>query len=306
MNQIWSTGPSNFYFDSEWRENRRSNRTIEDSLKELDGLIHSLERTHIEVQTDLMAKPPITIPNDSYKNENKGGIPSGNYTYQGNGIPLTNTNLNQHYSSSRGYTQPGNTNDNYYKEYLSKPRSFQQLTKDQAFNEINKRKSSAIIPPWLNIPDNSKFFVIKSSSLKHVKRSFYNGIWSSTHFGNKRLSEAYRTLNSGSKVFLFFSINTSGRFCGVAEMVSDLRMDLDTSIWEDEQKYGKAFKVRWVIVRDVNNRSLKRFLIPSNEMKPITHSRDTQEIPYAIGISIVNLFKTQDSDVFSFLDETYE
>ncbi|CAI4059042.1 hypothetical protein SKDZ_04G5730 [Saccharomyces kudriavzevii ZP591] len=302
MNQIWSTGPSNFYFNSEWRENKRSNRTIEDSLKELDGLICSLERTHIEVQTNAKAKKSITVSNDVGKKENEGEIISKDYTYQGSSVSLAGSNLNRHFPS-RGYDQSGN--DNYYKEYLC-PRTFPQFTKDQTFNDFNKRKSSAIIPPWLNIPENSKFFVIKSSSLKHVKRSFYNGIWSSTHFGNKRLSEAYKTLNSGGKVFLFFSINTSGRFCGVAEMVSDLRIDLDTSIWEDEQKYGKAFKVRWVIVRDVNNRSLKRFLIPSNEMKPITHSRDTQEIPYSIGISIVNLFKTQDSDIFSFLDESYE
>lgn len=306
MNQIWSTGPSNFYLNSEWRENKRNDRTIEDCLRELDGLIHSLERTHIEVQTNLKLKKSITGPNDTNKKENKGEIVDKSYTHQINNVPLASSNLNRHLPSSRGYYQSENGNNNYYKEYVSKPRSFQQITKDQAFNEFHKRKSSAIIPPWLNIPENSRFFVIKSSSLKHVKRSFYNGIWSSTHFGNKRLSEAYKTLNSGAKVFLFFSINTSGRFCGVAEMVSDLKMDLDTSIWEDEQKYGKAFKVRWVIVRDVNNRSLKRFLIPSNEMKPITHSRDTQEIPYSIGISIVNLFKTQDSDIFSFLDETYE
>ncbi|AJV13384.1 hypothetical protein H825_YJM1460D00599 [Saccharomyces cerevisiae YJM1460] len=306
MNQIWSTGPPNFYFNSEWKENKRNDRTIEDSLRELDGLIHSLERTHIEVQTNPKLKNDVTALNDINKKENKEEITHENYTHQINSIPLTSSNLNRHFSFSRGYNQSDNSNNNYYREYLSKPRYLQQSTKEQTFNEINKRKSSAIIPPWLNIPENSRFFVIKSSSLKHVKRSFYNGIWSSTHFGNKRLSEAYKKLNSGAKVFLFFSINTSGRFCGVAEMVSDLKMDLDTSIWEDEQKYGKAFKVRWVIVRDINNRSLKRFLIPSNEMKPITHSRDTQEIPYSIGISIINLFKSQDSDIFSFLDETYE
>ncbi|KOH01194.1 mRNA-binding phosphate metabolism regulator DI49_0550 [Saccharomyces eubayanus] len=308
MNQIWSTGPSNFYYNSEWKENRKSNRTIEDSLKELDGLIHSLERTHIEVQTNPKVKKSAIVANDVDTKENNAEISNRNYTYQNIGIPLARPNLNQSFSSSGAVGQSGKSkmNENYYTEYLSKPRSFQQITKEQAYNEFNKRKSSAIVPPWLNIPENSKFFVIKSSSLKHVKRSFYNGIWSSTHFGNKRLSEAYKTLKSGAKIFLFFSINTSGRFCGVAEMISDLRMDLDTSIWEDEQKYGKAFKVRWVIVRDVNNRSLKRFLIPSNEMKPITHSRDTQEIPHSIGISMINLFKMQDSDIFSFLDETYE
>ncbi|AQZ10006.1 YDR374C [Zygosaccharomyces parabailii] len=167
------------------------------------------------------------------------------------------------------------------------------------------KKSSAIIPPWIHVPEYSRFFVIKSSSLEHVKKSFYNGIWSSTFYGNKRLTEAYETLPEGAKVYLLFSVNASGRFCGVAEMRSSLRDDLDTSIWGDNSRYRNAFKVRWIVVRDVHNRSLKQFLIPSNDMKPVTNSRDTQEIPPAICKSILKLFKYEQSEVQSFLDDCY-
>ncbi|CAR29143.1 hypothetical protein ZYGR_0Z00640 [Zygosaccharomyces rouxii] len=168
-----------------------------------------------------------------------------------------------------------------------------------------QKKSSAIIPPWIHVPDHSRFFVIKSSSLEHVKKSFYNGIWSSTFYGNKRLSEAYESLPQGAKIYLLFSVNASGRFCGVAEMSSNLREDLDTSIWGDNSRYRHAFKVRWIVVRDVHNRSLKQFLIPANDMKPVTNSRDTQEIPATISKSILKLFKYEQSEVQSFLDDDY-
>lgn len=168
-----------------------------------------------------------------------------------------------------------------------------------------QKKSSAIIPPWIHVPDDSRFFVIKSSSLEHVKKSFYNGIWSSTFYGNKRLSEAYGSLSPGAKIYLLFSVNASGRFCGVAEMSSNLRDDLDTSIWRDNSRYRHAFKVRWIVVRDVHNRSLKQFLVPANDMKPVTNSRDTQEIPATISKSILKLFKYEQSEIQSFLDDEY-
>ena len=111
MNQIWSTGPPNFYFNSEWKENKRNDRTIEDSLRELDGLIHSLERTHIEVQTNPKLKNDVTALNDINKKENKEEITHENYTHQINSIPLTSSNLNRHFSFSRGYNQSDNSNN---------------------------------------------------------------------------------------------------------------------------------------------------------------------------------------------------
>lgn len=168
-------------------------------------------------------------------------------------------------------------------------------------------KSNAIIPSWINIPPNSKFFIIKCNNIEHIKKSFYNSIWSSTHFGNKRLSESYRNLDldTNAKLFLFFSVNGSGKFCGVAEMTSDLRDDLDTTIWTESEKFGNAFKVRWLIVRDINNKYLKRFLLPNNEMKPVTNSRDTQEVPPLIGTGMIKLFKSQSFQQYttSFLDD---
>lgn len=112
-------------------------------------------------------------------------------------------------------------------------------------------------------------------------------------------------MDTNAKLFLFFSVNGSGKFCGVAEMTSDLRDDLDTTIWTESEKFGNAFKVRWLIVRDINNKYLKRFLLPNNEMKPVTNSRDTQEVPPLIGTGMIKLFKSQSFQQYttSFLDD---
>lgn len=173
--------------------------------------------------------------------------------------------------------------------------------------KLKKMKSLAIIPTWINVPTCSRFFVIKSTNLSHVKKSFYNGIWSSTHFGNRKLSQAFRELNSHARLFLLFSVNSSGRFCGVAEMVTDIESQLDTSLWDDNHKFGAAFRVRWVIVKDLNNKFLKRFIIAENDRKPITNSRDTQEVPFDIGQSVLKLFIMENSmGIQCFLDPEYE
>ncbi|CCD22608.1 mRNA-binding phosphate metabolism regulator NDAI_0A04520 [Naumovozyma dairenensis CBS 421] len=217
----------------------------------------------------------------------KGDLSHFNYTYDMN-----------HYKKS------GNSIETHE---LQKPRYFKT---DDIFtyspNHLTKPNCSTIIPTWINIPDGSRFFVIKSINLEHIKKSFYNGIWSSTHFGNKRLSQAFKQLNQNEKIFLFFSANGSGKFCGVAEMISNILSDVDTKdVWENNEKYGKAFKVKWTIVRDIHNKNLKRFLNPLNEMKPVTNSRDTQEIPFPIGHSMMKLFKSDQLEDSSFLDEGY-
>lgn len=260
-------------------------RTIEDSLKELEGFITSIHSGKAIPVDDLCS------PGELFTSR------EGNYTTRA--PPRSHYFVNelpefQSLVSSSGVT--------YHINRVSM--AVKQKNGDNGRKSCGK-KSSAIIPPWIDVPEHSRFFVIKSSCLEHVKKSFYNGIWSSTHFGNKRLSEAYASLAVGAKIFLFFSVNGSGRFCGVAEMTSDLESGLDTSIWGDTKKYGAAFKVRWIIVRDVQNRLLKRFLIPDNEMKPVTNSRDTQEIPAAICKSILKLFKYDQSNVQSFLDQDY-
>ena len=66
---------------------------------------------------------------------------------------------------------------------------------------------------------NARFFVIKSYSEDDIHRSIKYEIWCSTEHGNKRLDAAFRERDGKGPVYLYFSVNGSGHFCGMAEMV---------------------------------------------------------------------------------------
>lgn len=61
---------------------------------------------------------------------------------------------------------------------------------------------------------NARFFIIKSYSEDDIHRSIKYAIWCSTEHGNKRLDQAYRSQEGKGPVYLFYSVNGSGHFCG--------------------------------------------------------------------------------------------
>ncbi|EMG46401.1 hypothetical protein G210_3348 [Candida maltosa Xu316] len=153
------------------------------------------------------------------------------------------------------------------------------------------------------VPKTSKFFVIKSYNILDVNASFIHNIWTSTELGNKRLDKAYNDLatsgnpNIDGKIFLFFSVNSSGKFCGVAEMKSAIDFTASSDIWCEQTRWKGIFPVEWLLIKDVPNKFFQHLKIPANEFKPVTNSRDTQEIPFEIGISmlkIISSFRSND------------
>lgn len=195
----------------------------------------------------------------------------------------------QYNHKSSGF-HPRYNSDNYYDSH------------NYSYNNFIKEKSKAIIPEYMNVLPDSKFFVIKSYTLEHIERAYKYNIWSSTHIGNKKLSSAFNMAKGKSKIYLFFSVNGSGKFCGIAEMVSNISRDIDTSIWEDNSRYGSAFQIKWICVRDVENRMFRHLVIPDNQFKPVTNSRDTQLIPREVGLSMLNIFQSKNFKLSSFLD----
>ncbi|CAL4976500.1 unnamed protein product [Urochloa decumbens] len=130
----------------------------------------------------------------------------------------------------------------------------------------------------------AKFFVIKSIGEADVHKSIKYGVWSSSSNGNSKLDSAFRDADSISRrnstkcpVFLFFSVNGSGHFCGMAEMVGPVDFHKDMDFW-CQDKWTGCFPVRWHIVKDIPNYSLQHITLQNNENKPVTHSRDTQEV----------------------------
>ncbi|KAL2922259.1 YTH domain-containing family protein 2 [Bienertia sinuspersici] len=155
---------------------------------------------------------------------------------------------------------------------------------------------------------NAKFFVIKSYSEDDVHKSIKYNVWSSTPNGNKKLSVAYEDAQKigtgkprGCPIFLFFSVNASGQFCGVAEMIGPVDFDKDMDFWQQD-KWSGSFPVKWHIIKDVPNPTFRHIILENNEHKPVTNSRDTQEIMHKQGLEMLKLFRNYSSKT-SLLDD---
>ncbi|KAL1021578.1 hypothetical protein UPYG_G00015100 [Umbra pygmaea] len=125
---------------------------------------------------------------------------------------------------------------------------------------------------------NGRVFIIKSYSEDDIHRSIKYSVWCSTEHGNKRLDGAFRGLNGKGPVYLLFSVNGSGHFCGVAEMRSPVDYGTSVGVWAQDKWKGK-FDVDWLFVKDVPNSQLRHIRLENNDNKPVTNSRDTQEVP---------------------------
>lgn len=164
------------------------------------------------------------------------------------------------------------------------------------------------LPDFPTKYDQAFFFVIKSYSEDDIHKSIKYNVWASTPNGNKRLDSVYqdaqeRMVEKGSKcpIFLFFSVNASGQFCGVAEMIGRVDFNKNMDFWQQD-KWNGYFPVKWHIIKDVPNPHLRHIILENNDNKPITNSRDTQEVRFPQGLEILNIFKNYASKT-SILDD---
>ncbi|GAA0186318.1 RNA metabolism protein [Lithospermum erythrorhizon] len=144
---------------------------------------------------------------------------------------------------------------------------------------------------------NAKFFVIKSYSEDDVHKSIKYGVWTSTPNGNKKLDAAYKEAkenSDGSPLFLLFSVNGSGQFVGLAEMVGPVDFDKTVEYWQQD-KWSGCFPVKWHMVKDLPNSCLRHITLENNENKPVTNSRDTQEVRLEQGLEILKIYKSYSS-----------
>ncbi|ODQ58670.1 hypothetical protein WICANDRAFT_32855, partial [Wickerhamomyces anomalus NRRL Y-366-8] len=162
-----------------------------------------------------------------------------------------------------------------------------------------------------------RFFVIKSFNEQDIISSFTHEVWSSTDLGNNRLSKAFNSMRNSNlkRIFLFFSVNGSGQFCGIAEMKSkivkknDGNNEVDDDIWLDSSRWKGKFKIQWLLIKEIFILDILKFQLIYNsnnhnefEMRPVTNSRDTQELPFEIGEQMIQIFKDVDSKT-SFLQK---
>lgn len=143
-------------------------------------------------------------------------------------------------------------------------------------------------PPEMTVNlANARYFVIKSYAEDDIHRSIKYNMWTSTEHGNRRLDQAFKE-QKGKPIYLFYSVNGSGHFCGMAQMKSEVDFHNVTGVWAQDKWKGR-FDVKWLYVKDVPNSQLRHIRLENNENKPVTNSRDTQEIPGEKGKQVVKI-----------------
>ena len=218
------------------------------------------------------------------KKQNRGG--RGQKKYRGNNRGGKNF-YNNNYQNKQRYHQMYNMPP-YAQNYYNNPYFQQQIlyrtemyicSKYRNLIDINQRNAKILE----TINSNCKFFVIKSFSEEDVHKSIKYNVWSSSKDGNLTLSNAFRIAEEGKgNVYLFFSCNGSGRYAGVAKMKTICDENKSFGLWTQDGKWPGLFDVEWIFIKDVPFKEFKDIIITmkDGEVKPISNSRDTQEIPY--------------------------
>ncbi|CAF1225304.1 unnamed protein product [Rotaria magnacalcarata] len=210
----------------------------------------------------------------SYSQQQQTATSSNNNTNK-----RSNLNYQQNYSSSRTTSNMSNGSGASSAIGQQQPLS----AANQEFLD-NLKRNHQYNPKDFNLnPKGARFFVIKSYSEDDVHRSIKYNIWCSTEHGNKRLDAAFREREGKGPIYLFYSVNASGHFCGMAEMMSPLDYEHQTDVWQMSNKWQGKFEVKWIYVKDVPNQQFRNIRLENNDNKPVTNSRDTQEIPYEKG-----------------------
>ncbi|TYJ11559.1 hypothetical protein E1A91_A11G284100v1 [Gossypium mustelinum] len=258
---------------------------------------------------------PNNVTYGHYGNAIRGGSGFGSYGYDARKKGLGWYNVGNNKSRFRGY---GKENIDGFNELNKGPRVKGYKNKDGSGNATLAVKDQNLPLIKSNdedivslVPDTEQynredfpesysdgmFFVIKSYSEDDVHKSIKYNVWASTSNGNKKLDAAFREAKEkpdGCPVFLLFSVNTSGQFVGLAEMVGPVDFNKTVEYWQQD-KWTGCFPVKWHIVKDVPNASLRHITLKNNENKPVTNSRDTQEVNFEQGIQILKIFKDHSS-----------
>jgi len=72
-------------------------------------------------------------------------------------------------------------------------------------------------------------------------------------------------------------------------MTSPLDYSKKASCW-NEDKWSGQFTVSWKIIKDIQNVHLRHVKLVNNENKPVTNSRDTQEVFFQPGCEVLQVF----------------
>ena len=133
---------------------------------------------------------------------------------------------------------------------------------------------------------HAKFFIIKSQNFENLKISIQRKEWATTKNNQSKLSNAF--ISNSRKVFLIFSVNKSGAYQGVARMASVISSRVSKeSNTEGQVSLGGSFSVEWHVVCDLPFAKTTSLANPWNNNETLNKSRDTQELPWELGVELV-------------------
>ncbi|KAI3525644.1 hypothetical protein L1887_04593 [Cichorium endivia] len=266
--------------------------------------------------------PKFTLQSQHLRSLNKlgsgyqsGGLPKG-YQQSGNFSSFSYPNQALFSNYSMNYSSGGrlwNEND----RYKTREKSYtngesEELTRGPRSQSVNLhfedekvgvslRREKYNLEEFQTKYDHAKFYVIKSYSEDDVHKCIKYDVWSSTPNGNKKLDAAYRESEGKTNIFLFFSVNGSGQFVGVAEMIGPVDYEKNMDFWQLD-KWNGFFPVKWHVVKDVPNTLLRHIILENNDNRPVTYTRDTQEVGLKQGLEMLEIFKSY-SPKTSLLDD---
>ncbi len=79
----------------------------------------------------------------------------------------------------------------------------------------------------------------------------------------------------------------------MAKIKGALQEDKMFPFWTQDQKWGGIFEIEWVFIKDVPFREFKSIIIPmrDGESKCVSISRDSQNVPFADGVNMAEIFQ---------------
>ncbi|XP_068339879.1 YTH domain-containing protein ECT1-like isoform X2 [Pyrus communis] len=235
----------------------------------------------------------------SFTNQKYGLFPPTGQTYYKSNGRIVNGNdsfkLREKYNRNEDFESSA--------ELTRGPRSHNKISLlDSPIEEeelgISVRRDKYNLPDFQTDYEKAKFYVIKSYSEDDVHKSIKYDVWASTPNGNKKLDATFhdvelklRQTSTQCPIFLFFSVNGSGQFVGVAEMIGQVDFNKDMDFWQVD-KWSGFFPVKWHVIKDIPNSKLRHIILENNDNRPVTFTRDTQEIGLKQGLEMLNIFKS--------------
>ena len=192
------------------------------------------------------------------------------------------------------FNQISNKPELYNNTYKEKDSKKYIQSKYHNLIDINEKHSNIL----KEINTDCKFYIIKSTTEEDIHKSIKYGVWSSSKSGNITLSNAFNiTKEKGSFVYLFFSCNKSGKYTGVAKMKSSCDFNKTFDYWSQDNEWLGLFNVEWLLIKDVPFMEFKNIIITMKDggIRPISHARNTQEIPFEQAKIMLNIIEKYDN-----------